>query len=87
QKQGQLVYTFDEVSATTDTISLAAANGDLTATFVNGVGFTAFGSATAGINVIWVVSSSAFSGGKTVITVTGSIPANATETGSIWLNA
>lgn len=87
QKEGQLVYAFDEVSATVDTISLAAANGDLTATFTSGVGFTAFGSSTAAMNVIWVVSSSAFSGGKTVITVTGSIPSGATETGSIWLKA
>jgi hypothetical protein len=87
EKEGQLVYAFDAVSATVDTISLAAAEGDLTATFTNGVGFTAFGSSTAAMNTIWVVSSSAFSGGKTVITVTGSIPANASETGSIWLNA
>lgn len=87
QKQGQLVYTFDAVSATVDTISLAAANGDLTATFTAGVGFTAFGSTTADMNTIWVVSSSAYTGGKTVITVTGQIPANASETGSIWLNA
>lgn len=87
QKEGQLVYTFDAVSATVDTISLAAVNGDLTATFIAGVGFTAFGSTTADMNTIWVVSSSAYSGGKTVITVTGQIPANASETGSIWLNA
>ena len=87
EKEGQLVYAFDEVSATVDTISLAAANGDKTATFTAGVGFTAFGSTTAAMNTIWVVSSSAYSGGKTVITVTGSIPANASETGSIWLNS
>lgn len=87
EKEGDSVYAYDAVSATVDTISLAAANGDLTSTFVAGVAFTVFGSSTAGMNTIWVVSSSTYSGGKTVITVTGAIPVAASETGSVRLQA
>lgn len=65
--QGETVYEFDDVNATNDTISLAAAEGDLTSTFVNGVYFTAFGSTTATVNTIWSVSSSAWSGGKQLL--------------------
>lgn len=84
EKRGDLVYAYDEVSATNDTISLAAAEGDVTANFTNGVAFQVYGSSTATMNTIWVTSSSAY-GTKTVITVTGAIPSGASETGIVVL--
>lgn len=86
EKEGDTVYLYDAVSATVDTISLTAANGDLTTTFTAGVTFTVFGSSTAGMNTIWEVTSSAYSGGKTVITVTGQIPVASSETGSLRIS-
>lgn len=88
QKSGFTVYAFDDVNATNDTISLTAANGDKTASFTAGVFFTVFGSATDTVNGIYKVTSSAFSGGKTVISVdtaVKAVPTGATETGSLYI--
>jgi hypothetical protein len=68
-KQGKTVYPFDAVNATDNTISLTAATGDKTAEFTNGVVLTVFGNSNDTANGIHVVSSSAFAGGKTVITL------------------
>lgn len=87
-KEGRTVYTYDDVNPTNDTISLAAAHGDVTASFTAGVIFTGFGSDTTAMNGIFKVSSSAFSGGKTVITLDTSakaVPVGADETGSIYI--
>lgn len=84
-KKGETVRDFDDVSATNNTISLAAAEGDLTSTYVNGVVFTTFGSSTNAMNSLWTVDSSAYSGGKTVITVTETVPAGASETGYLYI--
>lgn len=85
-KQGKTTYAYDAISAVNETISLAAANGDVTAQFTNGVIFTVYGSSTAAMNTLWTVSSSTFSGGKTVITVTGNVPAGASATGTVVIN-
>lgn len=87
-KNGESVYAFDDVNATNNTISLAAANGDLTSTFTVGTYFQVQASATASVNGTYVVASSAYAGSKTVITV-GShvkdVPSGATETGIVIL--
>lgn len=83
EKLGKTVYSFDDVNATSDTISLAAAHGDLTGTFIAGVYFETFGSSTELMNANWKVTSSAYSGGKTVITVTEQVPSGASETGKL----
>lgn len=84
-KKGETVRDFDDVSATNNTISLAAAEGDLTSTYVNGVVFTTFGSSTNAMNSLWTVDSSAYSGGKTVITVVETVPSGASETGFLYI--
>lgn len=68
-KQGKTVCSFDEVNATNNTISLTAATGDKSTEFTNGVVLTIFGNSNDTANGIHIVSSSTFSGGKTVITL------------------
>lgn len=86
EKQGDLVYSFDDVAPSIETISLAAAEGDVSAKFTNGVVFEVFGSSTAAMNTLWTVSSSTYAGSKTVITVDSPLPEGATETGSVRLH-
>lgn len=87
-KEGRTVYSYDDVNPTNDTISLAAAHGDKTSSFTAGVIFTGFGSTTTVMNGVFKVSSSTYSGGKTVITLDTSakgVPVGASETGKIYL--
>jgi len=86
EKQGSTVFSYDAVNTGADTISLTAATGDVTAQFTLGVVFTVFGSSTAAMNTIWTVTSSTFSGGKTVITVDGDVPTGASSTGELVIN-
>ena len=86
EKQGSTVFSYDAVNTGADTISLTAATGDVTAQFTLGVVFTVFGSSTAAMNTIWTVTSSTFSGGKTVITVDGDVPTGASSTGELVTN-
>jgi len=85
EKEGDLVYLFDDVAPSLEEISLAAAEGDQTALFGAGVIFTVFGSSTEAMNVLWTVTSSTYAGSKTVITVDSALPEGATETGSVRL--
>ena len=87
--KGYTVYAFDDVNATNDTISLTAATGDKSSSFTSGVYFSVFGSATQSVNGIYKVSSSTYTGGKTVITVNTTVkevPTGATETGSLYIS-
>lgn len=87
-KEGRTVYTFDDANATNDTFSLAAAHGDKTSSFTAGVIFTVFGSSTTTTNGIYKVSSSTYSGGKTVISVntaSKAVPVGTSETGSLYI--
>ena len=77
---GATVYAVDDVSLTNNTISLAAAHGNVTANFAAGVVLTV--SASTGNDGTYTTTSSAFSGGKTVITITETIP-DSTNDGSV----
>lgn len=83
-KAGVTSYSFDEVNATNNTISLAAANGDKTSEFTLNTAFQVSGTNFDGF---FVVQSSAFSGGKTVITLkTGyDVPSGASTAGLVTL--
>ena len=83
EKEGYLVLEYTAVSATLDTITLDSST-DYSSTFVSPVVFTVFGSDTADMNTMWVTASSAHSG-HTTITVTGSIPTGASETGYLFV--
>lgn len=85
QKENNFVYLFDDVNVTNDTISLAAANGNVTAKFTAGVVLTVFGSSTDSFNGTWLVASSAYAGSKTVISIDGSVPAGVSQTGSLMV--
>lgn len=87
EKQGTTVYEFDEVNATNNTISLTAAEGDLTGTFTNPKVINVFGSGDEDFDGIYTISSSAFTGGKTVITVIQNIPAGVATSGSLIISA
>lgn len=87
EKNGQTVYSFDEVNATNNTISLTAATGDVTATFVLNKVINVFGTGDEDFNGLYTVSSSTFSGGKTVITVIQNIPAGVATSGALTVSA
>lgn len=87
---GKTVYSFDDVNATNDTFSLTAANGNKTSEFTSGVWISVVGNSTQATNGGYKVSSSAFSGGKTVISVdtaVKAVPANSSETGTLFIIA
>jgi len=87
EKQGSTVYEFDEVNATNNTISLVAAEGDLSSTFTNPKAIQVFGSGDEDFDGIYVISSSTFTGGKTVITVIQNIPSGVATSGSLIISA
>jgi hypothetical protein len=87
EKQGLTVYTFDAVNATNNTISLAASFGDLTSTFAATKVMDVFGSGDEDFDGMYTISSSTFSGGKTVITVIQNIPSGVATSGSLILGA
>lgn len=87
EKEGRTVYTFDAVNATNDTISLASSFGDLTSTFAATKVFNVFGTGDEDFDGLYTVSSSAYTGGKTVITVQQNIPSGVATSGSLVLGA
>jgi hypothetical protein len=87
-KEGDTVYDLlatGTFTAGPNTISLAAAEGDVTANFTAGVLFTVFGEGDSNDNIYTTVSS-AF-GTETVITVTETPTAGNTNGGKVWLKA
>lgn len=86
-KQGITTYSFDAVNATNNTISLAAAEGDLTGTFIASKVFQVYGSGDESFDGLYTIASSAFSGGKTVITVQEDIPSGVATSGKIKLGS
>lgn len=86
-KQGFTTYSFDAVNATNNTISLTAASGDLTGTFTANKVFQVYGSTDSSFDGLYTIASSAFSGGKTVITVQEDIPSGVATSGKIKLGS
>ncbi len=84
---GTDLFTFDAVNATNNTISLASSFGNETTAFANPVTFQVYGSGDTDLDGMYTVSSSQFSGGKTVITVIENIPAGVATTGYILLGS
>ncbi len=87
QKQGLTVYSFDAVNATNNTISLTAAEGNLTATFTATKVFEVFGSTDSSFDGLYTIASSQFAGSKTVITVQENIPSGVATSGKILLGS
>lgn len=87
EKRGETVYSFDAVNATNNTISLTAATGDVTSAFVLNDVINVFGTDDEDFNGLYTVSSSTFSGGKTVITVIQNIPAGVATSGALTVSA
>lgn len=86
-KRGITTYSFDAVNATNNTISLAAAEGDLTATFTATKVIQVYGSGDTSFDGLYTIASSTFAGSKTVITVQEDIPSGVATSGKIRLGS
>lgn len=85
-KDGDTVYDADSFTASPDVVILDSSHGDVTGSFTAKVIFTVFGEGDDNDGIYSVVSS-AFSGGKTEITVNETPTAGSTNGGKIWLKA
>lgn len=74
-------YAIVGVTPGTNTISVS---GNQTSIFTTGQKFTVKGNATSAANIQYTVTSSAFGGGNTNITVSPSVPGSMTVSGSVY---
>lgn len=84
-KEGDLSYLIDSFTASPNVVVLDASVGDVSSNFVNGSVFTVFGEGDSN-DGIYTVSSVAFDGTNTKITVVETPTANASASGYTWID-